>query len=92
MSFDALLKHDLRSGQVVILEMEEGRVAGDLCFVPDEERNGVEDGGWLLYFTHSLEETQDKAWLEIVDAADIQGGAVATIELPGIPIGFRMVS
>jgi carotenoid cleavage dioxygenase-like enzyme len=73
-----------------------GKVAGDLCFVPDKKRSDSEDGGWILYFTHSLvhgekEEGRERglSWLEVVDAQNISAGPVAIVELPFIPIGFH---
>ena len=88
--FDGVIKHDLSLGKVAgFLQLKEGRVAGDMAFVPDEGRGEGKqsDGGWLIYFTHSL--LDDKTWLEIVDAENIEGGSVAEIELPFIPIGFH---
>ena len=54
---------------------------------PDAARPGVEDGGWLLFFSHAL--TGDRSWLEILDAADIAAGPVCSVELPNVPIGFH---
>mmetsp|Transcript_6026 Transcript_6026/g.18048 ORF Transcript_6026/g.18048 Transcript_6026/m.18048 type:complete len:541 (+) Transcript_6026:57-1679(+) len=85
--FDALVKHDLRSGEKEILPMEDGWVADDMTFVPDEARQGQEDGGFLLFFSHSLDGLAST--LMVVDAADITAGPVATVDLPPIPLGFH---
>ena len=85
--FDGLIKHDLGTGEYEVLEMDEDKVIDDLTFVVDDARPRAEDGGWLMFFSHSLSE--EKSWLEIVDAADISAGSVATVELPFIPLGFH---
>ena len=85
--FDGLIKHDLGTGEYEVLEMDEDKVIDDLTFVVDDARPRAEDSGWLMFFSHSLSE--EKSWLEIVDAADISAGSVATVELPFIPLGFH---
>ena len=84
--FETLLKHDLLEGSHETFTRE-GKVFDDLTFVPDAARPGVEDGGWLLFFSHAL--TGDRSWLEILDAADIAAGPVCSVELPNVPIGFH---
>ena len=84
--FETLLKHDLLAGSHETFTRE-GKVFDDLTFVPDAARPGVEDGGWLLFFSHAL--TGDRSWLEILDAADIAAGPVCSVELPNVPIGFH---
>ena len=85
--FDAVLKHDLKMSSCETLPLEKGRVAGDITFVPDESRATQEDGGWILFMSHSL--TGDQAWLDVIDAADFTSGPVASIRLPHVPIGFH---
>lgn len=85
--FDAVLKHDLERSTCEVLPLQEGRVAGDITFVPDAGRAGQEDGGWLLFMSHSL--GGDKGWLEIIDCACFADGPVASFELPHVPIGFH---
>ena len=87
--FDAVLKHDLKRSTCEVLPLDEGRVAGDITFVPDASRKDQEDGGWLLFMSHSL--GGDQAWLEIIDTADFASGPVASLELPYIPIGFHSI-
>ena len=85
--FNAVLKHDLERSTCEVLPLDEGRVAGDITFVPDAGREGQEDGGWLLFMSHSL--GSDQAWLEIIDCAHFARGPVASFELPHVPIGFH---
>ena len=85
--FNAVLKHDLERSTCEVLPLDEGRVAGDITFVPDTDREGQEDGGWLLFMSHSL--GSDRAWLEIIDCAHFAHGPVASFELPHVPIGFH---
>ena len=85
--FNKLLKHDLHSKTFEALDLG-GKVGGDMVFVPDASRSGQEDGGWILYFTHDVED-ETRCWLEVVDAEDITAGPMAMVELPFIPIGFH---
>ena len=61
--------------------------AGEPIFVP-RENNTAEDDGWLMVLVYDAD--RDTTDLVILDATDITGDPVATIELPQrVPHGFH---
>ena len=56
--------------------------------MPDPERPGAEDGGWLLAFVHDA--ATDGSAFVVLDAEDVAAGPVATVALPQrVPAGFH---
>ena len=97
-SFDRVLKHDLRTGEVHEFALGEGRACGDIVFVPNrrlekanqKERDDDEDDGHLLVLTHVLAE--DRAELLVLGRDERTGGLarVATVRVPvRVPFGFH---
>lgn len=96
-SFDRVLKHDLRTGEVHEFALGEGRACGDIVFVPNDEEkrksecdDDDEDDGHLLVLTHVLAE--DRAELLVLGRDERTGGLarVATVRVPvRVPFGFH---
>jgi len=98
-SFDRVLKHDLRTGEVHEFALGEGRACGDIVFVPNRrleksksEKNAGddEDDGHLLVLAHVLAE--DRAELLVLGRDERTGGfaRVATVHIPvRVPFGFH---
>ena len=78
-SFDRVLKHDLRTGEVHEFALGEGRACGDIVFVPNNEEKSKsegaddEDDGHLLVLTHVLAE--DRAELLVLGRDERTGGS-----------------
>jgi len=86
--FDAVVKHDLHTGLHERRPLGEGRLCGDITFVPDPTRPEVEDAGHLLVMSHK--EGEDEAELLVIDAQDIMGEPTAVVEIPvRVPYGFH---
>jgi len=84
--FDALLKHNLNTGDVVRRPLPDGTLCGDVMFVPSGEVD--DDDGYILLLTHILDE--DRAELLVLDAKDVLAPAVATVHIPvRVPFGFH---
>ena len=89
-TFDALLKHDLDTGDMVRRPLPPGTLCGDVSFVPRPESldGGEGDDGYILLLTHVLEE--DRAEMLVLDARDILAPPVAVVHIPvRIPFGFH---
>ena len=89
-NFDALLKHDLDTGDVVRRPLPPGTLCGDVSFVPRHESTvgGEGDDGYVLLLTHVLEE--DRAELLVLDARDILAPPAAVVHIPvRVPFGFH---
>lgn len=85
---NAILKHDLTRGTTEVAAMGRRRATSEAVFVPDPERAGDEDGGWLLSYVYDGD--RDQSDLVITDAQALTEGPTATIELPArIPFGFH---
>ena len=86
--FDRLIKHRLADGSSQSMDIGEGRVCGDVVFVPDSERQREEDGGWLLALAHGGEGFEGDAALLVVDAQSMR--LCAEVEVPcRVPFGFH---
>lgn len=96
--FDALLKHDLSSGDVIRRPLPPGVLCGDVAFAPRVAPGGAaaaaahaladDDDGHILLMTHVLAE--DRAELLVLDARDILAPPVATVHIPvRVPFGFH---
>lgn len=77
--FAGLTKHDFQTGQSWSLDMGEQRTCSEAAFAP---RLGAkdEDDGYLITFVTDMAE--DASECVVVDAQDIEGGAVCRIMLP----------
>ena len=77
--FTGLTKHDFQTGQSWSLEMGEHRTCSEAAFAP---RVGAEDedDGYLITFVSDME--ADASECVVVDAQDIEGGAVCRVMLP----------
>lgn len=89
--FDALLKHDLASGDLVRRPLPQGTLCGDVAFAPATPRGPVpvsDDDGHVLLLTHVLAE--DRAELLVLDGRDILAPPVAVVHIPvRVPFGFH---
>ena len=96
--FDALLKHDLRTGGVQRRALRPGVYCGDVGFAPrapgsplatsaDGSSDGSDDGHVLL-LTHDV--AAETAELLVLDARDICADPVAVVHVPlRVPLGFH---
>ena len=85
---NAVVRHDHLSATSTRWSPGPGRSSAETVFVPDRERSGSEDGGWLLAFVH--DSGTDRSEFVVLDAADVAGGPVATVALPQwVPAGFH---
>jgi carotenoid cleavage dioxygenase len=82
-----LFKHDLEAATRQVHDFGPGRVPGEFVFVAKANAR-AEDDGWLMgYVIDTTNETTD---LVILDAANFEGAAQATIKIPHrIPPGFH---
>eukprot|EP00976_Prorocentrum_cordatum_P072950 1180906-Prorocentrum_minimum.AAC.3 len=86
--FDSVVKHDLHTGVHQRRFFGNGRLCGDLTFVPDPRRPEEEDAGHLLVMTHG--EGEEGAELWVLDAQDLMGEPAAVVEIPvRVPYGFH---
>jgi len=85
---NAVLRHDHLRGTTVRWSPGPERSSGEAVLVPDPERPGAEDGGWLLAFVHDA--ATDGSAFVVLDAEDVAAGPVATVALPQrVPAGFH---
>eukprot|EP00887_Chlorella_sp_A99_P007809 scaffold20.g7809.t1 len=85
--FPALVKTDLQTGQVWVVEHGPGRLGGEAIFVPDPSRQG-EDAGHLVTFVHN--ELLGVSELVIYDAQAMSPEPVARVPLRRrVPYGFH---
>lgn len=75
-----VFKHDLSRASREDRVFAEGRQIGEFLFVADPPRHAREDGGWLLGPVHDT--ATDRSRLVVLDAADITGPIVASVDLP----------
>ena len=82
-----LYRHDLKSGTTLQHDYGPHSVSGEAVFVPASAES-AEDEGWLLSYVYNLED--DSSEVVILNAANIEGDAVARISLPArVPLGFH---
>jgi carotenoid cleavage dioxygenase len=90
MPFDGTraFKHDLAAGSRTEHDFGPGHHPGELSFVPDPDRSGTEDGGWLLGLVHHADEA--RTTLVVLDAEDVAAAPVAEVDIPRrVPFGFH---
>ncbi len=84
---NALLRHDLRTGNTVRHVYGNGWLSGEAVFVPRHDA-AAEDDGWLLSYVHDLHGGPSR--VVILNAGDLDGEPQAVIDLPArVPLGFH---
>lgn len=84
---NALLRHDVVSGETVSHHYGARDLSGEVVFVP-RHADAAEHEGWLLSFVHDLDCGPSK--VVILNADDLGGAPQAVIELPvRVPLGFH---
>jgi len=82
---NSLVKYDLTTGSSTSHEFGDSQIPGEAVFVP---RDGAEDDGWLL--TYVYDKPTNSSSFVVLDAADIAGPPIATVQLPQrVPFGFH---
>ena len=84
-----LVRFDLHSGETQKWQHQAGGNVGEALYVPSENGAGLqEDAGYVLFPLYDA--NSDTSSLEIHDATDLAGGALASVKLPvRIPAGFH---
>lgn len=85
--FNALFKHDNRTGRLEHYMLPEGTTLSEAPFA---QRSGgtEEDDGYIVTFAHDA--IHDRSSCLIFAAQDIRSGPIASIELPArVPMGFH---
>lgn len=86
-SANALLRHDLHTGETQRHVYGPRRMTGEVVFVPRHE-NAAEDEGWLMSYVHDLDGGNSQ--VVILDAQELGGTPQAVIDLPvRVPLGFH---
>jgi carotenoid cleavage dioxygenase-like enzyme len=86
-SWDTVCKLDRKTGKITRAPAPEGRVYGELLFVP-RSADSDEDDGWLMGFRYRLDGGPTD--LVILTAQDIAAEPVAVVHLPvRVPMGFH---
>lgn len=84
---NALLRHDLQTGEIVRHHYGPQWMSGEVIFVP-RQADAQEDQGWLLSYVHGVDGGPSQ--VVILDAQNIGGAPQAVIELPvRVPLGFH---
>lgn len=84
--FEGVIKYDVDSGASQEYRYGPHRFGGEVVYIPGPGR--TEDDGWISTFVYDLRD--DSAEFEIIRAADIAAGPVATIPVPRrVPFGFH---
>jgi carotenoid cleavage dioxygenase-like enzyme len=82
-----LVRIDGATGDARRVDLGAGRLGGEWVMVPSGP-DAAEDDGWLLGLVH--DQGEDRTDLVVLAAADPDGGAVATVQLPTrVPLGFH---
>jgi len=85
--FCATIKHDMTTGSTETRRWGSSYQVGEPIFVARENAT-AEDDGWIMVLAYDAD--RDTSDLVILDACDIAGDPVATIELPQrVPHGFH---
>lgn len=88
MVFDGLVKYDTQGGATQRLRFPDGWYGSESPFAPREGGSGEEDDGYLLSFVAN--EVDGRSEVHIIDARDIERGALARVILPSrVPAGFH---
>lgn len=84
---NALLRHDVTTGETRRHAYGERRLSGEAVFVP-RRADAAEDDGWLLSYVHDLDGGPSQ--VVILNAGDLGGPPQAVIDLPvRVPLGFH---
>jgi carotenoid cleavage dioxygenase len=84
---NALLRHDMHTGETLKYPYGPQQVSGEVVFVP-RHKNAAEDEGWLMSYVHDLDGGPSK--IVILDAQKPGNAPQAVIELPvRVPLGFH---
>ena len=90
-SFDAVLKHDMETGETFRYDLPPGVTCGDIIFVPEDGDDVAEDDGYLLVLTHIQGKNDDDGSAELLVLST--SGELTTqcaVEIPvRIPYGFH---
>lgn len=79
--------YDTQTGDAIEHDFGPGTHAGEVVFAADPDASSPDDG-WLVTYVH--DDATDRTSFVVLDASDVAGPAVATIELPRrIPYGFH---
>lgn len=82
-----IIKHDLEAGSSEVYNEGPQRMFLEPVFVP-RDGGSAEDDGWLMAYVYDRE--RDLSDVVILEAANLQGGPVATVHLPvRVPFGFH---
>ena len=85
--FGGLYRLDVSTGETQYWDAGPGRSANEGLFVPRPD-GADEDDGWVL--TYVYDAATEGSELVVLDASAIDGGPLATVELPGrVPHGFH---
>ena len=79
LSFDGILKYDLRSGDAVAHDYAPGWFGGESLFAPRPGGEDEDDGWVLTAVTHPDEQ---RSRLLVLDARDLGAAPLASVELP----------
>ena len=83
-----VFKQDLVDGVRTEHDFGAGHHPGEFVFVPDPDRAGEEDGGWLLGLVHP--DGEERTTLAVLDAQDLAAAPVAEVQIPvRVPFGFH---
>ena len=83
----SVLKHDLNTGKISSLNYGKHSLAEEHLFIPRPGANR-EDDGWLVGTSLNLKTKGTR--LNILDAARLEDGPLAVLELPyAVPLGFH---
>ena len=90
--FDALLKHDLKTGALSVHPFGHQRIGGEPIFAPSTQRGEApenEDRGYLL--THIYDEVTEQCEVLVLDARKVdESQPLARVILPArVPYGFH---
>lgn len=83
----SMVRYDTHHGTSERISFGEGRMAGEVVFVPRSD-DSAEDDGWYMTLVH--DRATDLSELVLLDASAPSEGPVATVELPtAVPLGFH---
>ena len=88
--FTGLVKYDNHSGKRWQWDYPTGVLGSEAVFAPrvGATASGPEDDGYVVNLVHDTRDWQ--SWFQIFDAADIEQGPVARVQLPQrVPAGFH---
>jgi carotenoid cleavage dioxygenase-like enzyme len=87
LAFDGFIKYDAEKKTSVTHQYPASYIGGEVCFAP-KLNSKSEDDGYLLTFT--TEKNTGASELYVVDAANVEAGPVARVEIPQrVPVGYH---